>query len=86
MTQPLPTLAPAIAAPRRLKELRPDEVAEIIGRDPRLIVPVGTCEQHGPHLPLGSATTIVEYLADDLSAEFGVVRAPTLEYGVNVDT
>jgi creatinine amidohydrolase len=55
-------------------------------RDRRLILPVGTCEQHGPHLPLGCDTMIVEYLSDDLSAEFGVLRAPTIEYGVNVDT
>jgi creatinine amidohydrolase len=44
---------------------------------------VGTCEQHGPHLPLGGDTMVVERLADDLSAEFQVVRAPTLEFGVN---
>lgn len=66
--------------------MRPDEIANIIDADPRLIVPVGTCEQHGPHLPLGCDTIIVERLADDLSAEFGVLRAPTLEYGVNVVT
>jgi creatinine amidohydrolase len=72
--------------PRRLKELRPAEVIEVLARDPRLIVPVGTCEQHGPHMPFGCDTIIVERLADDLSAEFGVLRAPTLEYGVNVDT
>ena len=53
-------------------------------RDPRLLVPVGTCEQHGTHLPLGAGTIIVERLADDLSAQFGILRAPTLEYGVNV--
>lgn len=81
MTQPLP-----VARPRRIKEMRPGEVAEAARRDPRLIVPVGTCEQHGPHLPLGCDTIIVEHLADDLSAEFGVLRAPTLEYGVNVET
>ena len=81
MTQPLPA-----AVPRRLKELIPVEVASILHEDPRLIVPVGTCEQHGPHLPLGSDTIIVERLADDLSAEFGVLRAPTVEYGVNVET
>ncbi len=74
------------AAPRRLKELTPAQVATIIADDPRLIVPVGTCEQHGPHLPLGCDTFIVERLADDLSAEYGVLRAPALEYGVNVDT
>ena len=61
-------------------------VAASLARDARLSVPVGTCEQHGPHLPLGCDTLIVERLADDLSAEFAVVRAPTLEYGVNVVT
>lgn len=64
----------------------PDQVAATIEVDARLIIPVGTCEQHGPHLPLGCDTIIVERLADDLSAEFGVLRAPTLEYGVNVVT
>ena len=68
-----------------MKELTPSEVAALIAEDPRLIVPVGTCEQHGPHLPLGCDTFIVERLADDLSAEYGVLRAPTLEYGVNVE-
>src|SRR5438094_3099147 len=87
MTQPLPAPnARSALHPLRLKELRPAQVAETIARDPRLIVPVGTCEQHGPHMPLGCDTIIVEHFADDFSAEFGVLRAPTLEYGVNVDT
>jgi len=78
--------SPATGTPRRIKELRPGEIAEAIERDPRQNIPVGTCEQHGRHLPLGSDTLIVEHLADELSAEFGLLRAPTLEYGVNVDT
>jgi creatinine amidohydrolase len=83
MTAPLH--APA-SNPRRLKDLLPGEVAAIIASDPRLIIPVGTCEQHGPHLPLGTATIIAEALADDLSSAYGVIRAPTIEYGVNVDS
>ncbi len=74
------------ARPLRVKEMKPAEINAAIGNDPRLIIPVGTCEQHGPHLPLGCDTIIVEHLADDLSAEYGVLRAPTVEYGVNVDT
>lgn len=66
--------------------MQPSAVAEYVNRDPRLIIPVGTCEQHGPHLPLGSDTLIVERLASDLSAEFNVLCAPTVEYGVNVET
>lgn len=69
-----------------MKEMRPLDVANLIDRDPRLIVPVGTCEQHGPHMPLSADTIIVERLACDLSAEFGVLLAPTIEYGVNVET
>ena len=72
--------------PRRIKEMRPDEVRVAIGADPRLIIPVGTCEQHGRHLPLGADTLIIEHLSNDLSAEFGICVAPTLEYGVNVAT
>ena len=34
-------------------------------------------------LPLGCDTLILEHLADDLSAAFRVLRAPTLEYGVS---
>ena len=78
-----PTAAPE---PRRLKRMRPAEIATLIERDPRMIVPVGTCEQHGPHMPLGCDTLIVERLASDLSAEFSVLLAPTVEYGVNVET
>lgn len=69
--------------PLRIKEMHPADLAAAIVADPRLIVPVGTCEPHGPHLPLGTDTMIVERMADDLSAEFRVVRAPTVEYGVN---
>src|SRR5438309_102137 len=61
-------------------------VRAALAHDPRLLVPVGTCEQHGPHLPLGCDTIIVERLADDLSARFGILRAPTVEYGVNTAT
>ena len=81
-----PSLSPVTNTARRIKEMRPDEIADLVTADPRLIIPVGTCEQHGRHLPMGCATMIVEHLADDLSAEFGLLRAPTLEYGVNVTT
>ncbi|PYO34891.1 MAG: hypothetical protein DMD74_09310 [Gemmatimonadetes bacterium] len=75
-----------VSQPLRLKALVPDEVRAALAHDPRLLVPVGTCEQHGPHLPLGCDTIIVERLADDLSARFGILRAPTVEYGVNTAT
>jgi creatinine amidohydrolase len=75
MTQP--------SQPWRIKEMTPGAVRDRLLERPGLVVPVGTTEQHGPHLPLGCDTLIVERLADDLSAEFGMLRAPTLEFGVH---
>lgn len=71
--------------PWRLKDLHPAVVEERLARRPTLIVPVGSTEQHGAHLPLGIDTILVERLADDLSAQFGVLRAPAVEYAANRD-
>jgi len=36
--------------------------------DPIVVVPVGSCEQHGPHLPLATDTIVAGALADRLAA------------------
>lgn len=59
------------------------DVAAHLARDPRLLVPIGALEQHGPHLPLGTNTLLSERIAHDLSTEFRVLCAPTMAYGVN---
>lgn len=69
-----------------LDELSWIDVAAHLARDPRLIVPVGALEQHGPHLPLGSNVLIARRICLDLSQEFGVLRSPTFGFGVNVRT
>ena len=70
-----------MATPLRLKSLHPERVAAIMAADPRLILPVGTCDRHASHLTIGCDTVLVDRLADDLSAEFAILRAPTVEYG-----
>ena len=72
-----------MARPLRLKEMTPAQAAEAFKTTSRLLVPAGTVEARGPHLPLGCDTVILERLADDLSASTGIPRAPALEYGVH---
>ena len=69
--------------PWRLRELTSDEVRRLVTARPWLIVPVGTLEGHAPHLPLGALSTLVERLADDLSARFQIPRSPLCSFGVN---
>lgn len=63
--------------------MTPVAIGELLLARATLIVPVGTTEQHGPHLPLGCDTIIVDRLSDDLSSAFTVLRAPTVEFGVH---
>ncbi|HEX6694440.1 MAG TPA: creatininase family protein [Longimicrobiales bacterium] len=67
-----------------LDELSWIDAAAQLARDPRLIIPVGALEQHGPHLPLGSNVLVARKVALDLSQEQEVLRAPSIYYGVNV--
>lgn len=47
--------------------------------DPVVVVPVGSCEQHGPHLPLATDTVIATALADELARRrSGFVVAPPI--------
>ena len=46
-----------------------------------LILPIGSTEQHGSHLPLSVDTVLAEHFADLLAEEVGGVVAPTLSYG-----
>ncbi len=68
--------------PMRLKEMTPERAVELFTRVPRLLLPAGTLEFRGPHLPLGCDSVILERLADDLSATTGIARAPLIEFGV----
>ena len=49
----------------------------------RLLLPVGSCDQFGPHLPLGADGYVASALARDLAEAHGLLYAPLVTYGVN---
>ncbi len=54
------------------------------GPAPIVAVPVGSCEQHGPHLPLSTDTLVAVALCRDLAARRGdVLVAPTVGIGAS---
>jgi creatinine amidohydrolase len=57
------------------------EVAEVVRTDPVVLLPVGTVEQHGPHLPVAADDMVAEYFARRVAEATGSVVAPTLNYG-----
>jgi mycofactocin precursor peptide peptidase len=70
-------------ADRPLGRRRWPEVAES-GGTALLVVPVGSLEQHGPHLPLATDTVVALALAEGLAARrLDVVVAPPLPYGAS---
>ena len=68
----------------RLSEMSWKDVAHYLEARQALIIPVGTCEQHGPHLPLATDAFIADAFAARISEATGVAMAPTVAYGVNL--
>jgi creatinine amidohydrolase len=53
----------------------------IAGGGRTVIFPVGSTEQHGPHLPLGTDTMVAAALAEAAARATGVLVAPPLWFG-----
>lgn len=70
--------------PYLLTELTSPDVQRHLTRDRRLLVPVGVCDQYGPHLPIGCSTIVAEAVAATLARDFAILQAPTFPLGVNI--
>jgi creatinine amidohydrolase len=49
------------------------------------ILPLGSIEQHGDHLPFSTDTLIVEYISNIVSTKFEAFLLPSLFYGVSYE-
>ena len=49
------------------------------------VIPIGSIEQHGPHLPISTDSDIVTEVAKRISEKYGYLLLPTLNYGVSYE-
>jgi creatinine amidohydrolase len=67
---------------RSLYELTSPEVAATFRAAPLVVIPVGSVEQHGPHLPCGTDSIASDLVARALAERLDALYAPFSPYGV----
>ncbi|MBW2653161.1 MAG: creatininase family protein [Deltaproteobacteria bacterium] len=65
-----------------LEEINMKEFEKKVKKIKTVIIPVGSLEAHGPHLPLGTDTMEVYEIAKRVTQLVGVFVAPPLSYGL----
>ena len=67
-------------------ELYDPEFRELIkSKKPTIIIPVGSLEQHGAHLPITTDSDIVTEIASRLAKKCNFVVLPTVSYGISFE-
>jgi len=77
-----------VKGPKTLYEMTWEEAGEAIEKDGIALIPVGSTEQHGLHLPLGSDSIQADDLARRVVAKCSeegvtVVASPTIPFGIS---
>ena len=68
----------------RLGDFTTTELADFLrSSDPAAVLPVGSCEQHGPHLPLDTDRFLAEAVALEACTRSGDVMLPSIPFGYN---
>jgi creatinine amidohydrolase len=65
----------------QLENLKYPEIATYLKTKKSIIIPFGSIEQHGPHLPLGTDTIIAKYIANEVGSCTNTIVAPVMPFG-----
>jgi creatinine amidohydrolase len=68
-----------------LSECTLGDVEAQLRESPKVIVPVGSTEQHGPHAPFGTDSILATEVSMRLARRINALVAPTLAYGISGD-
>lgn len=66
----------------RIEQLTYPEIADYLSVKNSVIIPFGTLEAHGKHLPVSTDSLIAQDIAYELSKKLDILVAPTLNYGI----
>ena len=66
-------------------ELYDPEFRKLIKSKQTVIIPVGSLEQHGAHLPVSTDSDIVTEIASRLAKKCGFIVFPTVSYGLSFE-
>lgn len=75
---------PEEAAPLVLQKMTWTDMQDYLKTNDMVIIPIGSTEQHGPHLPLGTDSFFATDVAKMISARTGVLVAPAILSGYSV--
>lgn len=73
--------APDAVKPLILTEMTWTDIRDYLRTDDMVIIPIGSTEQHGPHMPLGTDWLAALDMARMISSRTGVVVAPVVQAG-----
>ena len=68
-----------------VKDLVNTDILKLTKRKSVALIPVGSIEQHGPHLPVSTDSDIVSHIARQVSDKNGFLLLPTIQYGVSFE-
>ena len=68
-----------------IRDLTNSFILKEIRKSPVAIIPVGSIEQHGPHLPVSTDSDIISHIAKKVAEKTGFFLLPTIEYGVSFE-
>lgn len=68
----------------KLSEMMWREVKQYLQNNSSILVPIGSTEQHGLHLPIGTDTIITEKVCYDVAKMMKLIVAPSIPYGVTL--
>lgn len=68
-----------------VRDLVNTDILKLTKKKSAAVIPVGSIEQHGPHLPVSTDSDIISYISRQVSDKNGFLLLPTIQYGVSFE-